>query len=246
MIVRPIKTPIVNIGDNLGEIIIESLPTLEERSVIVVTSKVVALSERRVFAKKTGSKDERNDLVRQEADRYVEPDQSKYGVMLTIKDQILAVNAGIDESNVADHYVGLPANSYRSASKIWQLLRDHFGLRELGVVISDSSSLPLKWGTVGRALSYCGLQPLKDLIGQPDLHGRPLAMTKMNLVEGIAAAAVLEMGEGSEQTPLAVVSELSHLEFSDRPPSQEEIAELLIELEDDVYYPLLKGMKNDQ
>lgn len=245
MLVKPIRTPLVNIGDDLGQILISNLPPLEEKSVVVVTSKVVALCQGRVFAKETGTKEEKQALVRQEADQYLEATESKYQVMLTIKDAVLAVNAGIDESNVLDHYVGLPEDSYRSAREIWQLLREHFGVRELGVIISDSASLPLKWGTIGRALAHCGVRPLKDLIGQPDLYGRPLAMTKMNLVEGIASAAVLEMGEGAEQTPVAVVSQLTHAEFSDQPPTRSEIDELLIELEDDVYYPLLRGMKRD-
>ena len=49
------------------------------------------------------------------------------------------------------------------------------------------------------------------------------------------------MGEGSEQTPLAVISDIPFVHFQDRNPTEEELAELKISIEDDVYAPLLKA-----
>ena len=155
----------------------------------------------------------------------------------------MAVSTNMNESNVSGVYVLLPEDPYASAAKIWQFLREHFNVREVGVVITDSLSLPLKWGTVGRALAHCGFVPVKDMIGQPDLFGRPLKVTKMNIAEGIAAAAVLEMGEAAESTPLCLVEAVKHIEFIDHAPTDLEKKELLITLAEDIYGPIINSPK---
>jgi len=247
MRVEPIKSPLVRAHDSLDDLLLSVFSPIAdqlEESVVVVTSKIVALCEGRVFAAPHPEhKFDKHALARQLADAYIEPIQSKYNVMLTITDSIMAVNAGIDESNVESGLVALPADSFASAEYIWFFLRNHFSVNKLGVVITDSTSVPLKWGTIGRSLGFCGFEGLISRIGEPDLFGRTLQMTKMNIAEGIAAAAVLEMGEGAEATPFAVVSEVRHLKFRATPLSDEERAALTIELEDDVYYPVLKAFE---
>lgn len=242
MEVTPLRTKKMRPKEDLTAIILETLQTYTpeqlEQSVLVVTSKVVSLSENAVVPIEGADK---HALVKEQAERYTLPTSSNYGVMLTIKDSILAVNAGIDESNVEGVFVLLPENSFASAEIIWTAVRDHFSLHEFGVVITDSTSFPLKWGVVGRCLAHCGFKQLKDLRGQPDIFGRELVMTQMNIAEGIAAAAVLEMGEGASQTPLCLVEDVTHIEFQDRPPSQEELDALKIVVEDDVYAPLLNS-----
>jgi len=203
---------------------------------MVVTSKVVAVSQGRAVAKDQTDKEA---LVRQQADRYIDSHQSRYGVTLTIKDHLLAVNAGLDQSNADQNYVLLPSNSYQSARQLWHFLRRQYAVERCGVVISDSTTFPLKWGVIGRALGYCGFVALNDLIGRPDLYHQPMSFTKVNVAEGIAAAAVLEMGEAAEQTPLCLVEDVTHLRFQDRPPTSQELEDLLIEPEDDVFAPVL-------
>lgn len=240
MEVTPLKTKKIRPKEDLNTIILETLQTYTpdqlESSVLVVTSKIVSLSENAVVPI---DKVDKHSLVREQAERYTLPTSSEYGVMLTIKDSILAVNAGIDESNVEDVYVLLPQDSFASAEQIWHSVCDHFSLKQFGVVITDSTSFPLKWGVVGRCLAHCGFKQLKDLRGQPDIFGRELVMTQMNIAEGVAAAAVLEMGEGASQTPLCLVKEVTHIEFQDRPPTKQELDSLKIAVEDDVYAPLL-------
>jgi dihydrofolate synthase / folylpolyglutamate synthase len=238
MKITPIKTPIVHPNDDLLKIIHTALPKIPEQSVLVITSKVVSLCEGLVIDIDLVDK---KQLVFQEADQYIDHQQSKYGVTLTIRDKVMAVNAGIDESNVDNQYVLLPSDSYQSATEVWNFLREQYQVKDVGVVITDSTSLPLKWGTVGRALSFCGIKALKSLIGKPDIFGREMKMTQMNVAEGLAAAAVLEMGEGAEQTPLCLIEASSHVEFSDSPPSASELKDLQIEIEDDVYGPILQS-----
>lgn len=240
MRVKPLSTPIIEPNDDLLAVITDSLSAFSqselESSVLVVTSKVVSLAENNIIDKATITKEK---LVQQEAERYTLASDSKYGVILTVKNNILAVNAGVDESNVDNVYVLLPKDSYVSAERIWLHVKNHFNLLNFGVVITDSTTLPLKWGVVGRALAHCGFDAIKDMRGQLDLYGRELKITQMNIAEGIAAAAVLEMGEGNHATPLCLVNDVTYIRFVDHPPTEKDKANLLIEVEDDVYEPLL-------
>lgn len=265
MKVIALKTPMIEIGQKLRPIINQSIKEnfpngLPERSVVVVTSKIIAYEQGRLvptLAAKEGrevsreeERERKHQLVRQEADYYLEPHSSKYDLMLSITEGTLIINAGIDESNADEHYVLWPKNLYGEAEKIWRNLREDFGVKEVGVIIPDSRSVPLRWGVVGMSLASCGFRPLNNRVGDKDLFGREIKMVQVNVAEALATAAVFEMGEVEEQTPLAVVTDSSMIEFMDRPLNDQELADLRIEAEDDMYGPLLtsvdwqKGQRN--
>ena len=110
--------------------------------------------------------------------------------------------------------------------------------------MTDSKTMPLRWGVTGTAVAHCGFEALIDEIGTPDIFGKKLEMTQLNVAEAIAIAAVFEMGEGDEQQPLAVVSDIQQrVKFQDRPPTAEELSNLVIDPEDDVYAPVLMNAK---
>jgi putative folate metabolism gamma-glutamate ligase len=219
------------------ELLDSVLTTLPARSILAITSKIVAICEGRVVAINSVSKD---TLIQQEADRWLPRSLSRYDIVLSIKNNRLIPTAGIDESNSGGFYVLWPANPQGSANQIHAYLQKRFNLRDIGVIITDSTTVPLRTGTIGIALAHSGFQALRDYIGQPDLFDRPLKVTKANLAEGLAAAAVLAMGEGNERTPLAIITDLPNIIFQNRDPNQEELAELAINPDDDLYAPLLK------
>lgn len=239
--VNALKTPLVKAGDNLFQIIAQSLSSIPERSILVVSSKIVSTAENRFVPKEPGSpREQKYNLVRQEADYYTEPHSSKYDLMLSIKNNWMFMFAGIDESNANDQYLLWPVDPQASAVKIWEFLRSHYGVKEVGITISDSSSLPLNWGVVGHAIAYAGFKPLKSYIGKPDLFGRPMKMEQVNVMQSVTTAAVFEMGEGNESTPLGLVTELKDVEFQDHAPTNEELNAIKIELADDAYAPILE------
>lgn len=80
-----------------------------------------------------------------------------------------------------------------------------------------------------------------NYIGKPDCFGIPLQVTMMNIVDALSVASVFCMGEGNEQTPLSIITNASKVQFQERPPTKEEISELTIPMEDDLYAPLLKN-----
>lgn len=234
MIVNVYKTPKILPNQNLFSILDSSLPKLEEKDIVVVTSKIVSICQGRVV-KNTENK---HKLIRKEAEKYIEePTISKFHVTLTIKDGILIANSGIDESNSGGYFVLWPNNPFGEAKKIWQYLKKRDHLKQLGVLITDSRLVPLRWGTLGIALAWCGFQPLKNYIGKPDIFGRYLRVTKQNIVDGLAAAAVSVMGEGDEQTPLAVI-ENAPVRFS-----AAKQASVRIHPKDDMFAPLIDSSK---
>lgn len=237
MKIKAIKTHKITVSDqDLLKIIDQYLPTLEEKSIIAITSKIVALAEGRVVATDQADKEA---LIAQEAEYFLPRSSSKYGVSLTITGGQLVATAGIDESNANGYFVLWPEDAQKTANIIRKYLQNKFQLKNIGVIITDSKTTPLRWGVTGTAIAYSGFKPLNDLIGTPDLFGRELKMTKVNILDGLAAAAVLLMGEGTEQTPLAIIEDTNFVKFTDENPSVKELESLKINIEDDIYAPLL-------
>lgn len=241
MRITPYKTEKVLLGTSLWSVLDSTLPKLTEKSVVVVTSKVVSIGEGRMV--KDDGTVTKADLAKKEADLYVDNSQTRrYDVTLTIKYDVLIVNAGIDLSNGNGYFILWPKDPMRSAKLIWEYLKKRDSLKELGVIISDSHLIPLRWGTQGFGLAWCGFDALNSYIGKPDIFGKPLKSTNLAVLDSLAAAAVVAMGEGSEQTPFTVIDDVLFVRFQNRPPSLTEIDALKISLEDDLYAPLLTSV----
>jgi putative folate metabolism gamma-glutamate ligase len=240
MHVQAIKTHTITIADqDLNAILDRYMPPIEDNTILAITSKIVAICQGRMIPVGTVDKQE---LIEREADYFVPPGASNYQVWLTIKAQMLIPMAGIDESNGNGSYILWPRDPQQVANDIRAYLQRRFEHRHLGVIITDSTTTPLRWGVTGVALAHSGFRPINDYRGAPDLFGRPLCMTQVNVVDALAAAAVLVMGEGSEQTPLALIREVPFVAFQDRNPTVEELQGLHIELDDDMYAPLLTSV----
>jgi F420-0:gamma-glutamyl ligase len=54
------------------------------------------------------------------------------------------------------------------------------------------------------------------------------------------------MGEGNEQTPVAIIKNAPKVVFQKRSPTTEEIAEITIEPEDDLYAPVMMSVPWDK
>lgn len=240
MKVTAIKTPRIVVGDkSILAVIDEALPVIEDGSIIAITSKIVSICEGNVVPQGDISKEE---LVLREADRYLPPTLSKYSQHFTITNNTLIPTAGIDESNGEGYYILWPKDAQKTANAIRQHLARKHDVDNIGVIITDSTCQPLRRGVIGISLAHSGFEALRNYIGQPDLFGRPLGVTKANIAGGLAAAAVLAMGEGAEQTPLCLLTELNDIEFQQRDPSAEELKELNISLEDDLFAPFLTAV----
>ncbi len=240
MKVTSIKTHKITSKDtDLLSVLDQYVPAMAEGSILAIASKIVAFCEGRIV--KVGKRP-KHELVREEAQYYIDTPNT-YNITLAIKDNILIASSGIDESNADDHYILWPKNSQDTANKVRESLRQKFDLKKVGVIIVDSRTTVLRWGTTGVALAISGFKPLKDYIGQNDIFGRPLQYTKASIMDGLAAAAVMVMGEGDEQTPLAMIDDLTGVvEFVNHNPTPEELKEIYIDIDTDIYAPLLKSV----
>lgn len=241
MIVQPIKTTRITPGSHtLFEVLDEALQDVRNKDVIVITSKIVSLCEGNVVRIEGTDKAQ---LVREEADYYMAGNESKWGISFTIKQHTLIPTAGIDESNAGDYYVLWPKDSQKTANAIRKYLVERFGHAEVGVIITDSTCRPMRLGVSGIALAHSGFKALRDYVGQPDLFDRPLKVSQADIAGGLAATAVLMMGEGSERTPIVLMRDVSVAEFVDRNPTADELNSLKIPLEDDLFAPFLQKVE---
>jgi F420-0:gamma-glutamyl ligase len=231
MIIEPVRTALFRERDSLVDFITDHIPTLPEKSILVVTSKIVALAQGRTVPKQTVAT--KTQLVRTES-TYALP--TKYA-WLTLKDGMLMASAGIDESNADGKLILLPKDSYTTARQIRSALMLHWKVRNLGIIITDSRTLPLRAGVTGVALGYAGFKGVFDYRGKPDLFGRPFVFSRTNVADGLSAAAVVCMGEGNECQPLAVIRE-APASFCNRTNRNE----LVIPITEDMYAPFLTRM----
>lgn len=241
MQIKTIKTHRILPNESLFQILDTYVSLLQEQKILVITSKVVSLCEGQIAAKNANISKE--ELIRESSDAYlcVDNEKNPYGNQLTIKNKILIPSAGIDESNGNGWYILYPKDVQKSAEEVWKYLRKRDQIKDLGVVITDSHTTPMRRGVIGIGLAWCGFKPLYNYIGKPDCFGFPLRVTMTNILDALAASCVFCMGEGDEQTPLSIISEAPKIHFQDIPPTTEEINELAIPMDEDLYAPLLKN-----
>jgi F420-0:gamma-glutamyl ligase len=231
----PIKTrPILPPIDDIYPVIDEYLPPLREDDVVIITSKILAIHQGRCVKI---SDDVRKDaLIEQEADYFIPRSEVPFqAATLTIKEHVLIPSAGIDESNANGYYVLWPTEVNTLVKDLCIFLKKKYRLNRLAVIATDSHTTPLRWGVLGIAIGFYGLEPLLDYRGKTDIFGRTLKITQKNIVDALAVMGVTVMGEGSECTPMTIIRGAQCVEFTD----EDTYHKLIIPKEKDIYKPLL-------
>jgi F420-0:gamma-glutamyl ligase len=231
----PIKTrKFLPPQDDLYQLLDEFLPPLKEKDLLFITSKIVSIHQGRCL--KITKTTNKNQLITREADGYYKNNVHS----LTLKDMTLTPYAGIDRSNAKGHYVLWPKNPHQTAKKIWAYLRKKHKIKHLGLIITDSFCLPLRWGHLGISIGFYGFHPNKSYVGQKDIFGRTIIQANSNLVDGLAGLATVIMGEGNEQTPLLIVRNSQLVKFT----TKDTLRELKIpQNQTDFYTPMLKAFE---
>lgn len=194
----------------------DSLPSLRERDVVVMSSKVVSINEGRCQSV-VGS--DKQALALTLADIVIP--RPYWGSPITVVQHALIGLSGIDESNGNGYWVLHPEDPFRSARDLHRQLCDTYGITTLGVIISDSRSDLFRYGATGVAIGWWGVRPLRDHRGETDLFGRMIKSERSNIVDGLAAAATILMGEVARQTPVVIVRDVPELEFSNESTREE-------------------------
>ena len=233
MLIQAFKTRIFQEGEDLFDFICAYVKHIPEKSVLVITSKIVALSEKRTREIKNSRTKE--TVIKSESDWAL---HTKY-VWLTIKNGLVLASAGVDESNANGRLILLPKDSFKSASEILKKVKKFYKVKKIGVIITDSRLFPLRAGIVGVALGYAGIKGIRDYRGKPDIFGRKLKISQVDVADSLSTSAVLVMGESNERQPLALI-EKAPVEFTNKVSRRE----LLIDIKEDIYQPLFEKAKS--
>jgi len=234
-----VKSKVVKEKDDIVLILIASLKrqkiTLKEKDIVVIASKIVALSQGRVVKIKGTNykKGELKDLIQKEG-KVLFPTNFCW---LTFKDGHLIPNAGIDQSNVPKGKVVLwPRNSYKEAQVIQQKLKKHFRLKNLGIIIADSTCAPLRPGVHGISIGHFGFNGIDDCRNKKDIYGNKMRVTRRAMADSLATAALILMGETDDKKPFAVIKG-APVDFINRRERKS-----VIRLKSDLFY----GMYSDE
>jgi coenzyme F420-0:L-glutamate ligase len=202
MEIFPIKIPKKDEGFDLFGTIIESKFQFQSDDIIVISSKFVSMSEGSLIELKNVKVTKRARILasRFKMDKKIAQvtlQQSDYvvsgipGFLLTIKNGMIAPNAGIDKSNCPQGKIVLyPNNSFKTADELRKKFLKKYG-KKIGIIISDSRLMPTRIGCTGIAVGVSGFDPVEDERGKKDLYGRKLKVTFKASADSLATIAVL-------------------------------------------------------
>lgn len=212
----------IQAGDDIAKLIVETCEkngvVLQERDLVVVAQKIFSKAEGRVIgvrhvvpsaeakklAKVTGKGSKFVELVLRETKRVLKATREIF--LVEDKRGLVCINAGIDKSNIegSENFALLPEDPDCSASDCRSRLEGLTG-RKLAVVICDTYSRPFRRGQVNFAIGVSGLSLFRDYRGKKDLFGHVLRVKNVAVVDEVAAAAELLMGQGTEATPVIIL-----------------------------------------
>ncbi len=225
--------PLVKPGNDIAELVLERARHLRIRiadgDVLVIGHKIISKSEGQIvqlsgvkpsaravkIARKCFKDPRLVQLTLNESRRVI---KVKPGILLVeTKRGIVCLNAGIDKSNVEgpDAYCLLPENPNLSAANIAKRILKQTGKR-VQVIITDTYSRPFRAGQSEFAIGASGLDPFVDYRGVKDLFGNMLKFKFVSIVDELACAGELVMGQGAEGVPAAIIKGTNRIRVNKR------------------------------
>lgn len=220
--------PIVKTGDNLAELICNAAENqgthIQNGDILVITHVIVSRAEGRVvnldevvpsefaksIAKQYGKDPTLVEAVLQETKSIRRMGDGK--LITETKHGFICANSGIDKSNVPGerNVALLPDDPDRSAEEIREKIRRSTGC-DVAVIISDTHGRPLRKGEINVAIGVAGIKALRDRRGESDLFGYVLRVKQTAIVDELASAAELVIGQADEGIPVAIIRGYDHL-----------------------------------
>src|SRR5579872_6548470 len=213
--------PLVNPGDNLGQLICSAMAAGDLKpargDILVVCQKIISKAEGRArelseiepsalavaYAERWDKDPRAVELVLRQTSRIVRMDNAV--LIVETGPGWVCANAGIDESNSLedDRAILLPEDPDASASKLRSDLKRLTGAA-IAVLITDTFGRPWRDGLTEVCLGIAGLDPMLDLRGTTDLGGRELHHTVIAIADELACAAGLLMPKAGA-TPAVLI-----------------------------------------
>lgn len=248
----PIHSPFMTQAFDLSAEILNCISaageSLQDGDILIVSSKYAAIAEGRIV---TLSEVQAGAAALELAARYkIEPQMAELviqesdhifggipGFLMSVKDNVIAPNAGIDNSNIPSGQVVLyPVDAFDTAARLRLALKATTGA-ELGIILSDSRLMPGRTGTTGLALGVSGFVPVVDERGRPDLAGVPLKVSQRAVADNLCAGAELLMGEADEGIPL-VIARATGIPLTGANYTWQDVA---IDYHEDLYVAIMGG-----
>jgi len=214
--------PIVRKGDNIADLICKATEKqgihIQDGDILVITHVIASRAEGEVinldeitpseFANNIAKDYEKDpalvEVVLRESKSIR---RMRSGKLITeTKHGFVCANSGVDKSNVPEerNVALLPEDPDRSAQGIQQAIRRLTG-HEVAVIISDTHGRPLRKGEINVAIGVAGIEALRDRRGESDLFGYVLKVKQTAIVDELASAAELVIGQANEGIPAAII-----------------------------------------
>jgi len=210
----PIKTRILYPPkDDLFDVFDNYILKLYDWDILFITSKVVSIHQWRCI--KNDWKILKKDLIEKESDYFFKTDVVPWkDIYLTIKNNILIPSAWIDESNANWYFILWPQNLEDFCTKAHSYLTKKFGIKNLWIIITDSTTRPLKWWVVGISIYSYWMMPIDDQRWNEDIFWKELSITQINIVDSISSMAVYLMWEWSQTQPIVIWRNIPWIKYT--------------------------------
>ncbi|MEM2211658.1 MAG: coenzyme F420-0:L-glutamate ligase [Nitrososphaerales archaeon] len=214
--------PLIKPGDDLGLLICKAAESqgtnLMNGDILVISQKIVSKAEGRIVslksvkpsdfaykvAKLTKKPPQYIELALQEAQSLIRVMKNHF--ITETKLGWIYPYSGVDLSNVSNMNEAtlLPINPDESAYKIRMRVKEITNC-DVAVIISDTTGRPFRRGCVNVAIGVSGISPILDFRGKSDIFGRKLRVKMVAIVDELASAAELIMGQADEKIPVVIV-----------------------------------------
>lgn len=215
--------PVIKEGDDIASLV-KSLFQFQDGDVLCLASTILAKAEGRFRELSSYNPTERAELIAGQIGkdpRFVQAvlDEStevlleRPFLLVATRGGHIGVNAGIDQSNVGGgRILLLPEDPCKSAQRLRERLAEGGPGRgaDCAVIITDTCGRPFRCGVAAVAIGWAGIAPLRDWRGESDMHGKNLEITLEAVVDEMASAANLLMGEAGAGTPAVVLRGLKY------------------------------------
>ena len=208
--------PLIQKGDDLADLICKNADDIEDKDIIVIASTVVSKSIGLTFLEddlipsadaeriaKLNGKDPR--FVQAILDESIDVLTETPFMLVRNKNGHVCINAGIDASNVGGgRLLKLPEKPDSYAEKIGKAIEKKTK-KKVSIIITDTNGRAFKEGQTNVAIGLYNIKPIRAWIGEKDLYGKVLEISEEAVVDEIAGAANLIMGEGGFGYPAVIV-----------------------------------------
>ncbi|MDY0267152.1 MAG: coenzyme F420-0:L-glutamate ligase [Methanimicrococcus sp.] len=207
--------PLIQKGDDLAEMICQN-SEISDKDIVVIASTIVSKSLGLTFREEDvvpSDEAKRIAALNGKEPRFVQAILDESLEVLTEtpfmlvrnKNGHVCINAGIDGSNVGNGLLlKLPETPDKYAAEIGKAVEEKTQ-KKISVIITDTNGRAFKDGQTNVAIGLYNIRPIKKWVGEKDLYGKVLEISEEAVVDEIAGAANLIMGEGGGGVPAVIV-----------------------------------------